>query len=160
MIYAKDRLTGNITRYLGETSLRIGEVAVETESPEPKHFAAGCYTIDSSGRWFEIVNGRATRLDAKETADLEAQTVKNRQDVFNSEINEIKSGYSEEEVQSWFKQEAEAVSWLADNSTTTVLCDAVLAVTGGDKAEFMANVVRKANLYAVAYGAALGRKRL
>jgi hypothetical protein len=53
------------------------------------------------------------------------------------------AGYSEEEQQSWRKQEDEAKAWIADNTAATPFLDLYLANTGLTKADAIAKILNK-----------------
>lgn len=78
---------------------------------------------------------------------------------FEDAVALIKSGYTEDEIKSWDKQENEARAYTADNLSPTPLLDAISASRGKDKATVVGNVILKADAYAVPYGAALGTKQ-
>jgi len=78
---------------------------------------------------------------------------------YNREVSAITSVYSQQEIDSWPTQEAEALAYTASSEAKTPLIDARVAVTLEDKALFVASILTKAELYKVAFGAALGRKK-
>lgn len=78
---------------------------------------------------------------------------------FMVEARQLKSGYSQEEIDSFPVQEAEAAAFLADPDAPTPLLDAILAVTGENKADLVSHITGKAAALKVGLGAALGRKR-
>lgn len=62
------------------------------------------------------------------------------------------------EMASWTKQEAEARSWIADNTVVTPIIDNLIIgrAMGESKADLVANIIIKADAYTVAYAQVLG----
>ena len=76
-----------------------------------------------------------------------------------TELSQLKADYPESEVSSWGKQEREARALLADPATATPLLSAIATARGIDLAELAARVLAKADAYAVAAGALIGRRQ-
>lgn len=130
-------------------------IVVNTISVENLDFMPNLISADNGGAIGDIWDGSGFAKPEKTGAEL----LEEKENAFLSEVAQIKAGYSDDEIKSWDKQEAEARGWNADNSHSTPLIDAVVAVTGEDKQVFVDNVILKADLFAAAFGAALGRKR-
>jgi hypothetical protein len=159
MIYAKDRLRKTIVRVLGNSDLRIGEMEVEINDPQPIYFKRNQYTHNSVDGWVSINPDREQILDLEKAENEAGELVNRKQKRFASEVAQIKSGYSEDEIKSWPDQRAEAEGWKADNNYITTLIDSIIAETGEEKLAFVDNVLEKARLYKIAFGGSLGRKR-
>jgi len=71
----------------------------------------------------------------------------------------IKAGYTQDEIDSWPQQLAEAEAWSADSTAETVLIDSIIEVSGETKADLVANILTKSAQFKAAFGAALGAKR-
>lgn len=75
------------------------------------------------------------------------------------EIQALISTYPPSEVTSFHKQENEARAWLADNTTATPLLDALADTRGMDKATLVNKVIAKADGFAGASGAIIGKRQ-
>lgn len=67
--------------------------------------------------------------------------------------------YPDDERLTFDKQEAEARSWLADNSTSTPFVDALAAGRQMDKAELVSRIIAKADAFALASGSLTGQRQ-
>ena len=74
-------------------------------------------------------------------------------------VNTLTSGYPENEIASWPKQEAEARGWLADNSTPTPWIDAAASARDVTKADFIGLVIANADALAPLHGALSGKRQ-
>lgn len=77
---------------------------------------------------------------------------------FSAELGAITAGYSEDEIKSWDKQEAEAIAFTADPAAPTPLLSAMVAVRGDTVAALASKIVANSVAYTAAYGAFLGKK--
>ena len=77
---------------------------------------------------------------------------------FESEVSQLKANYTETEIKSWGKQEQEAREYLSNNSTITPLLSSMVSERGDTVLNLATKIVGNADAWAVAYGAALGRK--
>lgn len=75
------------------------------------------------------------------------------------EIQALISTYPPSEVTSFHKQENEARAFIADNTTATPLLDALAVTRGMDKAELVNKVIAKADEFAAASGAIIGKRQ-
>lgn len=75
------------------------------------------------------------------------------------DISTIRAGYSESEVLSWPKQEAEARALVVDVNAATPLLDALAEARGIDKSELAARVIAKADAFAAISGALIGKRQ-
>lgn len=67
--------------------------------------------------------------------------------------------YPDDERLTFDKQEQEARSWLADNSTPTPFIDALAAGRQMDKAELVSRIIAKADVFALASGSLTGQRQ-
>ena len=122
---------------------------IEINEQLPQGYVSGNWKFDK-GVFSELV---AVKIPDK------ARSGEEKEAQFLLEVAQIKSGYSEDEIKSWDKQESEARAYLTDNLAETPLIDALIAETREDKLAFATNVIEKADSFSSAFGAALGRKR-
>ncbi|MNV09080.1 hypothetical protein D3C71_995660 [compost metagenome] len=78
---------------------------------------------------------------------------------FESAMMSVRINYTESEIMSWSKQEAEARGWLADDTYPTPILDLIAVARGMDKTILLNKVVLKADQYAYATGVAIGRRQ-
>lgn len=78
---------------------------------------------------------------------------------YESQVKSLTADVPESEKLTWTKQETEARGWTADNSYPTPLVDGIVATRGVDKAELVAKIIVKADLYAVAVGQLTGLRQ-
>jgi hypothetical protein len=74
-------------------------------------------------------------------------------------MDAIKAGYPAEEVQSWDKQESEARAYTVSSSAATPLLSALAAARGITLADLAARVIAKADQFAAASGAIIGKRQ-
>lgn len=74
-------------------------------------------------------------------------------------MDAIKAGYPLDEVQSWDKQESEARAYTASNTAATPLLSALAAARGIALADLAARVIAKADQFAAASGAIIGKRQ-
>lgn len=77
----------------------------------------------------------------------------------NEALQALTAAYPEREVSSWQQQEREARSLEQDASATAPLLSAIASARGLDVAELAARVREKADAFAVASGAIIGRRQ-
>lgn len=71
---------------------------------------------------------------------------------------QLKSGYTQEEIESWPEQTAEVAEYLKDNSVETVMLSGIAAGKGKTVAEFVEGFLVKKQNYSKRFGEALGKK--
>lgn len=75
------------------------------------------------------------------------------------EMAAIREGYTQEEIDTFPVQEAEAAAWQANNNAATPMIDGIIAENGRGKADQVARILGKATIYKDAVGRAIGRKQ-
>lgn len=79
---------------------------------------------------------------------------------FQENMKAIKSGYSQEEIDTWPQQLAEATAYLADpDNAVTPMLTAYAEQAGLTKDALASKIIEKAEAFALAAGEALGRKK-
>ncbi len=80
---------------------------------------------------------------------------------FSVRMAAVKSGYSQEDIDSWEKQEREAREYIADpTNAITPLINGIALARGIPLADFAALVIQKADAYSELVGPLLGRKKV
>jgi len=117
-----------------------GKKWVDHVSPSPSHtFSNGVWVLDFAA---------AQQLKA-------AQITKD----FSYAVAQITSGYTEEEQKTWATQLAEAKAFTINNTAPTPALDAIIALSGEDKAVLTSTIIAKGEALAVASCGLLGKKR-
>lgn len=92
-------------------------------------------------------------------AHIKAEKLKLFNAAAEREIQALISTYPPSEVTSFHKQENEARAWLADDTAATPLLDSLATTRGMDKAELVNKVIAKADEFAAASGAIIGKRQ-
>lgn len=77
----------------------------------------------------------------------------------SSRMEAIKAGYPADEVSTWSKQESEARAYTASNTAATPLLSALATARGIALADLAARVIAKADAFAAASGAIIGKRQ-
>lgn len=124
-----------------------GMIKVTTPRPTPQHDW-------SSGDW----------IISKEKQD--ALFVKEKEALLNrlaDKADEIKTnllvGYPQTEIESFYRQEKEALAWQADNKVDTPMLKQIARVRGVHFEVLVEKVIEKASQFAVAIGVIIGQRQ-
>lgn len=71
----------------------------------------------------------------------------------------IKAGYPQDEISTWDKQESEARAYTANSSAATPLLSALATARGITLADLASRVIAKADAFAAASGAIIGKRQ-
>ena len=110
--------------------------------------------LDDSGEW--VAEYVVTDLPEDEAKANQVSSITKE---FESTVSQLKSGYSESEIQSWNLQIAEAEAYQVDNTAATPLLDSMLSTRGGTKDELVLRIATNATQYTQVFGTALGKKQ-
>ena len=77
----------------------------------------------------------------------------------DAEIGALKATYPDTEVLTWDKQEQEARALVLDATATTPLIDSIASARGLDRVELANLIIDKADPFAVASGASIGKRQ-
>lgn len=140
-------------------------------------FANGAWSVVPDYReqtWFDKVSGAPCQITAlglppdslsptmppdiafEEAHIAQANKIAN---AFNAAVAAITSPYPGDERDSWPKQEAEARSYVANNTASTPLLSAIAAARGIAQSDLAARVITNADNFAGLAGAAIGRRQ-
>ncbi len=65
--------------------------------------------------------------------------------VYEEKMQAIRSNYTKSQIDSWYKQEAEASAWVKDSSASTPFLDAMAAARGVEKAAVVQRIMYKSS---------------
>jgi len=101
-------------------------------------------------------------LEADAGAMLETEKQRAMQRInagYSAELARILAAYPDAETKTWDKQESEARAWQADNAASTPLIDAIAEARNTGKAELVSRIIKKADAWIAASGAATGKRQ-
>lgn len=93
----------------------------------------------------------ASQMKAAATARINAS--------YQAAVKAMTSGYPEDEINSWPKQEAEARAWLQDSNAGTPWIDGAAAERGMSKAELIDRIIANIALFAPMHGQLTGKRQ-
>lgn len=76
-----------------------------------------------------------------------------------AELAVIRGSYTQEEIDTFTTQEAEAAAFSGNANAATPLIDGIISKNGRTKADQVSRILAKAAAYKAAVGAAIGRKQ-
>ena len=92
-------------------------------------------------------------------SDLKARKLAELSAAFAGNMAELKATYPADEIQSWFKQEAEARTHVADNAADVPLLRAMSTARGIAIDDLAARVIANADAWAALAGALIGKRQ-
>jgi hypothetical protein len=106
-----------------------------------------------------VNNGELIPFPEPSLDELKATRLASINADFDLFMGEVVAGYPEKEISSWSKQESEARAYVASNTATTPLIDALTAARNLPKAELVNRIIEKADLFATASGQLIGYRQ-
>lgn len=133
----------------------IGQTFIGTYPPEAAVWCNGHNAyIKADGNSYTIV-----AIPEPELPELKAIKLNEINAAYQQAIATLTPTYPDDERLTFDKQEAEARSWLADNSESTPFVDALAAGRMIDKAELVNRIIAKADAFAIASGLLTGQRQ-
>lgn len=124
-----------------------GKIATTTERPTPAHEWNGSDWVISKEKQAELFTDNKNKLLNK----------------LANKADEIKSsllvGYPQTEIESFYRQEKEALAWTADKNADTPMLKQVARVRGVPFEVLVEKVIEKASQFAVAIGVIIGQRQ-
>ena len=131
-------------------------IADKTGNPvliDPQPSAAHVLNLDTL-TW-EISPEKQTALFAQQKESL-LNKLANKADQLK---NSLLSGYPQTEIESFYRQEKEALAWQADHSTSTPMLSQIARVRGVPLEMLIEKVIEKSAQFAVAIGIIIGQRQ-
>lgn len=100
-----------------------------------------------------------SELPSKSLKDTKNEKLVEINALYQQAIATLTPTYPDDERLTFDKQEQEARSWLADNSTSTPFIDALAFGRQMDKAELVNRIIAKADAFAIASGFLTGQRQ-
>ena len=120
---------------------------------DPQPSAAHVLNLDTL-TW-EISPEKQTALFAQQKESL-LNKLANKADQLK---NSLLSGYPQTEIESFYRQEKEALAWQADHSTSTPMLSQIARVRGVPLEILIEKVIEKSAQFAVAIGIIIGQRQ-
>jgi hypothetical protein len=143
------------TYYSKETGEKVEHTALG-ELPENLTAIA---PLDEPCKW----NGTAWVKDEAKIAELFTQGKENLLATLANKADTLKSsllvGYPQTEIESFYRQEKEALAWKADNKADTPMLKQIARVRGVPFEVLVEKVIEKASQFAVAIGVIIGQRQ-
>lgn len=143
------------TYYSKETGEKVEHTALG-ELPENLTAIA---PLDEPCKW----NGTAWVKDEAKIAELFTQGKENLLATLANKADTLKSsllvGYPQTEIESFYRQEKEALAWKADNKVDTPMLKQIARVRGVPFDVLVEKVIEKASQFAVAIGLIIGQRQ-
>ena len=124
-----------------------GKIATTPERPTPNH--------EWDGNDWVISKEKQDALFAKRKEDLLNRLASKADEI---KIN-LLVGYPQTEIESFYRQEKEALAWQADNKVDTPMLKQIARVRGVPFEVLVEKVIEKASQFAVAIGVIIGQRQ-
>ena len=134
---------------------QIGQILIGSYPPEAAEWCnKNSAYIETNGNSYIIV-----AIPKPDLPELKVIKLNEINTSYQQAIATLTPTYPDDERLTFDKQEQEARSWLADNSTPTPFVDALAAGRQMDKAELVSRIIAKADAFALASGSLTGQRQ-
>lgn len=143
-----DEISASITNG-GAVWVENGEIRCSGKAPSE------FYVFDREKKQFVISKEKQKDLFSKEKEALLNRLANKADDIKTS----LLVGYPQTEIESFYRQEKEALAWRADNNAETPMLKQVAMVRGVPFDVLVEKVIEKASQFAVAIGLIIGQRQ-
>ncbi len=133
----------------GAVWIEDGKIKYSGKAPSPS------YVFNQSTKSFELSKEKQTALFAQQKESL-LNKLADKADKLKSGLL---VGYPQTEIESFYRQEKEALAWKADNKADTPMLKQVARVRGVPFDVLVEKVIEKASQFAVAIGVIIGQRQ-
>lgn len=133
----------------GEVWLENGVIKYSGKAPSEYH------VFDSKSKSFKVSDAKKAEFFKRKKENL-LNTLADKADKIK---NGLLAGYPQTEIESFYRQEKEALAWLADNNAETPMLKQVAVVRGVPFDVLVEKVIEKASQFAVAIGLIIGQRQ-
>lgn len=133
----------------GEVWLENGVIKYSGKAPSEYH------VFDSKSKSFKVSDNKKTEFTKRKKENL----LNELSDKANKIKNDLLAGYPQTEIESFYRQEKEALAWRADNNAETPMLKQVAMVRGVPFDVLVEKVIEKASQFAVAIGLIIGQRQ-
>lgn len=133
----------------GAAWIEDGKIKYSGKAPSPS------YVFNQSTKSFELSKEKQTALFAQQKESL-LNKLADKADKLKSGLL---VGYPQTEIESFYRQEKEALAWTADKNADTPMLKQVARVRGVPFDVLVEKVIEKASQFAVAIGVIIGQRQ-
>lgn len=133
----------------GEVWIEDGEIKCSGKAPSQFH------VFNMATKSFELSKEKQAALFEQQKEDL----LNKLADKADQLKNGLLVGYPQTEIESFYRQEKEALAWQADRNTPTPMLEQIARVRGVPFEVLVEKVIEKASQFAVAIGVIIGQRQ-
>lgn len=133
----------------GAVWIENGKIKCSGKAPSPFH------VFNMVTKSFELSEEKQTALFAKQKEGL----LNKLADKADQLKNGLLAGYPQTEIESFYRQEKEALAWQADHNTPTPMLSQIARVRGVPLEVLIEKVIEKSSQFAVAIGIIIGQRQ-
>lgn len=133
----------------GAVWLENGKVKYSGKAPSEYH------VFDSKLKSFKVSEDKKTEFFKRKRETI-LNTLADKADKIKSSLL---AGYPQTEIESFYRQEKEALAWMADNKVDTPMLKQIARVRGVPFEVLVEKVIEKASQFAVAIGVIIGQRQ-
>ena len=133
----------------GAVWIENGKIKCSGKAPSPFH------VFNMATKSFELSKEKQTALFAQQKEGL----LNKLADKADQLKNELLAGYPQTEIESFYRQEKEALAWQADHNTPTPMLAQIARIRGVPLDMLISKVIEKSAQFAVAIGMIIGQRQ-
>lgn len=133
----------------GAVWVENGKIKCSGKAPSPFHI------FNMATKSFELSKEKQTALFAQQKESL----LNKLADKADQLKNGLLAGYPQTEIESFYRQEKEALAWQADHNTPTPMLSQIARVRGVPLEMLIEKVIEKSSQFAVAIGIIIGQRQ-
>ena len=133
----------------GAVWIEDGKIKCSGKAPSPSH------VFNPTTKSFELSAEKQTTLFAQQKEGL----LNKLADKADQLKNGLLAGYPQTEIESFYRQEKEALAWQADHNTPTPMLSQIARVRGVPLEVLIEKVIEKSAQFAVAIGIIIGQRQ-
>ena len=133
----------------GEVWLENGVIKYSGKAPSEYHI------FDSKSKSFKVSDAKKAEFTKRKKENL-LNALADKADKIK---NGLLAGYPQTEIESFYRQEKEALAWKADNNAEAPMLKQVASVRGVPFDVLVEKVIEKASQFAVAIGLIIGQRQ-
>lgn len=133
----------------GAVWVENGKVKYSGKAPSEYH------VFDSKSKSFKVSDAKKAEFFKRKKENL-LNTLADKADKIK---NDLLAGYPQTEIESFYRQEKEALAWQADNKVDTPMLKQIARVRGVPFEVLVGKVIEKASQFAVAIGVIIGQRQ-
>ena len=143
-----DAISASITSG-GAVWIEDGKIKCSGKAPSPSH------VFNMATKSFELLKEKQTALFAEQKESLIAQLA-NKADTLKAGLL---VGYPQTEIESFYRQEKEALAWQADHNAETPMLKQISLLRGVPFEILVQKVIEKSEMFAMVIGAIIGQRQ-